>query len=315
MVSIIVPVYNVELYLHRCVDSVLHQRYADFELILVDDGSKDSSGRICDDYVKIDPRVVVIHKENGGASSARNAGLSIAKGEYLSFVDSDDWIDEDFLASLIPLLSNDVGIAACGMYMEYPYQTIEVCNGKGCTITSLNLLESGDINRDWFGNYFCNKIFLRNLFNGLFFPEGRVYEDISLLYKILLQTPKVGILGKCAYHYYKGNAGAISRNLLMESRYDFVLAHENRWHDLIDLNLGIDLSELACSALASIPYLCMSTDLKCNQMYDEAVKFANELKAYKPKLKFNKRVMLYMCLHCPMLFNRLVTVARKILHR
>lgn len=95
--SIIVPVYNVEQYLSECIDSILKQTYRDFELILVDDGSKDSSGRICDEYELKDKRIIVIHKENGGHTSARRTGLEIARGEYCSFVDSDDYVKDDFL--------------------------------------------------------------------------------------------------------------------------------------------------------------------------------------------------------------------------
>ena len=99
-VSAIVPVYNVEKYIYRCVDSILNQTFSDFELILVDDGSPDNCPQICDEYAKKDSRIKVIHKENGGLSSARNAGLDIASGEWISFIDSDDWIHKDYLLYL-----------------------------------------------------------------------------------------------------------------------------------------------------------------------------------------------------------------------
>lgn len=100
-ISIIVPVYEVEPYIHKCVDSILAQTFTDFELILVDDGSPDNCGEICDEYEENDSRIRVIHKENGGPSSARNAGLNIAKGDYIGFVDSDDWIETDMYEMLI----------------------------------------------------------------------------------------------------------------------------------------------------------------------------------------------------------------------
>ena len=99
-ISVIVPVYNTEKYLHRCVDSILAQTFTDFELLLIDDGSTDSSGAICDEYAQKDSRVRVFHKENGGVSSARNLGLDKAKGKWVTFVDSDDWIKESFLNKL-----------------------------------------------------------------------------------------------------------------------------------------------------------------------------------------------------------------------
>ena len=103
-ISIIVPVYNIEEYLPRCIESILNQTYNNLELILVDDGSKDKSGEICDAYAKKDNRVVVLHKENGGSSSARNAGIAIAKGEYLGFVDSDDYIEPDMYEKMVAVI-------------------------------------------------------------------------------------------------------------------------------------------------------------------------------------------------------------------
>ncbi len=100
LISIIIPVYNVEQYLHRCVDSVLNQTYKNLEIILVNDGSPDNCPFICDEYAKKDKRIIVVHKENGGLSSARNAGLEIVQGEYISFIDSDDWIHENYIEIL-----------------------------------------------------------------------------------------------------------------------------------------------------------------------------------------------------------------------
>ena len=115
-ISVIVPVYNVEKYLRKCIESILNQTFREFELILVDDGSTDSSGKICDEYALKDSRIKVIHKENGGASSARNAGLDVAKGEYIGFVDSDDWIEMDMYGELYRLIKeNNTDISVCGI--------------------------------------------------------------------------------------------------------------------------------------------------------------------------------------------------------
>lgn len=116
LISVIIPVYNVESYLSRCVDSVVRQTYKYLEIILVDDGSTDSSGEMCDTYEKIDDRVKVIHKNNGGLSSARNSGLQIAQGDYIGFVDSDDYIAEDMYEILLAYMFDDVDITCCGNY-------------------------------------------------------------------------------------------------------------------------------------------------------------------------------------------------------
>ena len=122
MVSIIVPIYNIEGYIRECIDSILAQTYPDFELILVDDGSPDNCGRICDEYAEKDVRIKVIHKENGGLTSARNAGLSVAKGDWIMHVDGDDWIEPDMIESLIEAAKATEADLVFGDYMKYgPY--------------------------------------------------------------------------------------------------------------------------------------------------------------------------------------------------
>ena len=125
MISIIVPVYNAEQYLHRCIDSILTQSYTDFELLLVNDGSKDASGAICDEYATQDTRVRVFHKENGGVSSARNIGLDNAQGEYITFCDADDYVGEDWLAAYSEAIANNVDLAIQGYYAIDGDNTVE----------------------------------------------------------------------------------------------------------------------------------------------------------------------------------------------
>lgn len=110
LISVIVPIYNVEKYLARCVDSIVNQTYKDFELILVDDGSPDNSGKICDEYAKKDSRIKVVHKKNGGLSDARNAGMAVATGEYISFIDSDDYVSDDFFECLLDVMNKKTAI-------------------------------------------------------------------------------------------------------------------------------------------------------------------------------------------------------------
>lgn len=315
MISVIVPVYNVDSYLHKCVNSILHQSYNDIEIILVDDGSTDSSGKICDEYAKNYSHIVVIHKGNGGLSSARNAGLSIAKGEYLSFVDSDDWIELDYLEILMSRISDDVDISSCGLFLDYPDRVVDKHSPRDCIISAHDIIGDGIINLDWFGNYFCNKLFKRNLLDGLQFPVGVAYEDVALLYKVILNANKISIVSRSLYHYFQGNTNAITKSRLMKARFDMLIAQENRFRDLSNRNLGLDLSYLAETAFSSVILLCTSTDMKCNWMYDNAILFAKELSPYKTRLRLSRKLMLFMCLHCPMFFNRIVKITRKLLHR
>lgn len=134
LLSIIVPVYNTATFLNRCIDSILTQKYTNFELILIDDGSKDQSGKICGEYAQKDSRIVVIHKPNGGQSSARNAGLNIAKGDYITFVDSDDYISMDCYQNNMEILSRDKSIDI----LEYPIYTVNKGNIEKLIIPRYN---------------------------------------------------------------------------------------------------------------------------------------------------------------------------------
>ena len=120
MISIIIPVYNVKLYLDNCIQSVIQQSYTDFECILVDDGSTDGSSEICDQWAEKDNRIIIVHQPNGGVSSARNKGLEQAKGEYICFIDSDDWVDVDYLSAMINnLKEKETDLIICGLTQEF----------------------------------------------------------------------------------------------------------------------------------------------------------------------------------------------------
>lgn len=190
LVSIIVPIYNVESYLKRAVDSILGQSYTDIEVILVDDGSPDNCGKICDEYAKQDERVKVIHKENGGLSDARNAGLDVAKGEYIAFVDSDDYIDPDFIRNLYGyLIKEKADVAMCsyeevGTDKEMP----EHISDKASEVCSRDRLLSNmyDANHQD-ATYFIvawNKLYKASLWKDIRFPKGKIHEDEATTYKI-----------------------------------------------------------------------------------------------------------------------------------
>ena len=190
-VSLIIPVYNVEKYLHRCVDSVLNQTYKDIEVVLVDDGSQDGCPAICDEYTHKDNRLTVIHKVNGGLSSARNAALdSCLKGDFVTFVDSDDWIENDtieYCVNLIKAYDADVVEYCCEETRDYkehvhqPKEKLEVFEGKA-------ILEE-NLRRE--GYSVCMCLFKRDLFDGLRFREGKINEDIDFKYKALQRCKRM----------------------------------------------------------------------------------------------------------------------------
>lgn len=214
-VSVIVPIYMVEPYLKRAVDSIRNQTYQNLEIILVDDGSKDQCGRICDDYAKADNRIVVIHKENGGLSDARNAGLDVAHGEYIMFVDSDDYIAPDCVETLLKCLTeHDADVSMCSYAVtdstEYDESiwlksdgheydgSVEICDRRKLLS---NLYDAN--HRD--ATYFIvswNKIYKASLWDGIRFPKGKIHEDEATTYKIYDRAQKGIYLHKPLYGYF-----------------------------------------------------------------------------------------------------------------
>lgn len=215
LVSIVVPVYNVEKYLNRCVDSIINQSYNNIEILLVDDGSTDSSGKLCDDYLKKDSRIKVIHKQNGGLSDARNFGIDKSTGDYLCFIDSDDWIEKDMIMNLFNSIINEKSdISICRRYRVYDNQEKIVESfqtfPKSCVfnnIAGLNYLMS-------FCGYdmsVCDKMFKSSLFSDVRFPFGKTCEDSFTTYKLFAKANKISYIDKPLYNYYY-RVNSITRN-------------------------------------------------------------------------------------------------------
>lgn len=203
-ISIIVPIYNVENYLRRCVDSILLQTHKNIEVILVDDGATDSSPAICDEYSKKDDRIKVVHKQNGGLSSARNAGLDIATGDYIGFVDSDDFIAEDMYENLVKEISGDKSNIANCMYVRYydsgetsPSRVPHNTNEEIEIIDFLKelLLHTGDVS-------VCSKLFPKEVIGNTRFPEGTLNEDLIFIVGIIEKAEKIKFVGQVGYYYY-----------------------------------------------------------------------------------------------------------------
>ena len=210
LISIVVPVYNVELYLEKCVDSILNQLYRNIEVILVDDESPDSCGKLCDVYATIDARVKVVHKKNGGLSDARNAGMKVATGELITFVDSDDYISEDFVQILFDAMSeNNSDIAVANMKRTSRQD-------EKNTITDWKTLvfksEEALIRMLYgipFGTSACGKLFKRKIFEEIIFPYGKFSEDLFTIYKTILKSKSVIYVGFDGYFYYYRDEGSI----------------------------------------------------------------------------------------------------------
>ena len=228
LVSIIVPVYKVEQYLKRCMDSVLNQTYKNIEIILVNDGSPDNCPALCDKYAKIDSRVRVIHKENGGLSSARNVALDSVKGDYIFFVDSDDWLALDTLEVLNEYLEKDYDMIS----FQRTYLTEEKVVEKG-EKNPKDMDVSQYIDASFLGRYdffVTTKIFKTEVFNNVRFLEGRNYEDLEIMHRLFLNMEKVVGLDYFLYYYWKGNEGAITNTITMKNIQDHYLSANEIYH-------------------------------------------------------------------------------------
>ena len=223
-ISVIVPVYNVEKYLSRCVDSILGQTFSDLEVILVNDGSGDSSGSICDSYAAKDSRIRVIHKENGGLSSARNAGIDAASGEYLAFVDSDDWIEPEMYETMLALTEKYGADLVCGGRYDVDGGTGERTVGL-CPVKEESISPEEMVGRIflWEGcdSSACDKLYHRSLFETFRYPEGKVCEDVPTTYKIVLKAGSVALCDKTFYNYYHRPDSITTDTVISEKTFHF----------------------------------------------------------------------------------------------
>ena len=237
MISVIVPVYNVEAYLRKCLDSIVNQTYKDLEILVIDDGSTDGSKAICDEYARVDQRVKVFYAENCGLSSARNIGLDNARGEYIGFVDSDDWIERDMYEVLLKKAEKiGADVVECGVYIDYSKKTITsmkqemITHGKDSLIALL---------RQDFSDGVWNKIWRKSCFEKIRFPIGRLFEDIAVTYRIIDTTKCVCSVPEIKYHYVQRKTSisySFNTNNLMDywysclERYEFL--HERQDKDI-----------------------------------------------------------------------------------
>ena len=211
LISVIIPVYKVEKYLERCVESIQNQTYQNLEIILVDDGSPDNCGKMCDEYAKKDGRIKVIHKENGGLSDARNAGIDIATGEYIAFVDSDDFVSNDYIEYMYQMLiENDAKLAISGVMIIWKDTPITAGIHTNTQVltpkeTFENLLFAKGIEISAYG-----KLYHKSLWEENRFPKGKVYEDIAIMYKIIEDAKKI-VYGDKKCYYYIARVGSISK--------------------------------------------------------------------------------------------------------
>ena len=270
-ISIIVPVYNVEDYIEKCIDSIVNQTYKNIEVILVDDGSTDLSGKICDHYAKNDSRIKVIHKNNEGLSSSRNSGLNNATGDFIAFVDGDDYISPTMYEMLFELINKyHADISMCGtISVDHEGKFLEEKQNdpnkkiilKGDEIIDAYLADFDDYKR--VAVTVCNKLFRRSLFDQIRFLEGKYFEDTFIGYEILRQCSTLAITTKAEYFYVQRSA-SISHQV--NSYWDFLEANNLRYQQVIS---DYPYLELKCRKMTLLFFLCALRGIVALGIYAE----------------------------------------------
>lgn len=221
LITVIIPVYNVKQYLKRCLDSVIEQTYKNLEIIIVNDGSTDTSEKICAAYKSKDERIILINKDNGGLSDARNAGLNIASGDYIFFIDSDDYVSCDIVRILCRDAKEnnaDIAVASFQNFDETTPKKLDGCNGKTKVLDTKEALESMLYQKDC-TNSAWGKLYKRKLFNNIRYPKGKTCEDIPVTYRLFARAKKITMNSSKLYYYYQRSSSIINSPFTLD-RFD-----------------------------------------------------------------------------------------------
>ena len=287
LLSVIVPIYNMEKYLDKCIKSIINQTYTNLEIILIDDGSKDSSYSICEKYKEKDDRIKVYRKENGGLSDAKNFGISKANGEFLTFVDADDWIDVNMYEVMLKQMKEkNAEISICGRYIEYENGASK--KWKNNTYLEMNKKEALIYLNSFydFDMASWDKIYKTELFNNIRFPVGKKCEDAYTTYLLFEKCDKIIYISNCFYHYFQ-RSGSISRN--KELNMDYIYAAKEQMdffkENYPDLSFAGETNYIF--AIKSIFQVSVERKIKLN---DEFKKMLKEVKKYAKIIFGNKYI-------------------------
>ncbi len=310
LISVIVPIYKVEDYLCRCIDSILHQTYSNIEIILVNDGSPDNCPAICNEYAVKDNRIKVVHKENGGLSDARNAGMREATGEYISFVDSDDYISSDYLETLLnTIIAENSDIVECGVVKFYEDNNFDKYSDN-LNVINFSTADglSSLIEENHFHQHVWNKLYKASLVLDTPFVVGKLNEDEFWTYQVFGQAKKVTKINKTMYYYFQrnnsimGNSYNLRRLDALEGKYNRQIYIEKHFPELI-FQAKVDLYISCIFAYQSVlKYMSGKNKNKaskiiknykkqCNLSFADIKKINGSVKKYFLLAKFN----FYVC--------------------
>lgn len=266
LITIIVPIYNVENYLQRCVNSILTQTYTNIEIILVNDGSPDNCGVICDEYSKIDSRIKVLHKDNGGLSDARNAGLEIAQGYYVTFIDSDDWISNEYVEKLHTLLKDsNADISICNFIKTSKEDFVNEDSEE-----IIYEYSNSQALMKFFDDFYvqmviaCGKLYKIKLFREINFPIGKLHEDEFTTYKLIYNADKVVLTTAQLYYYWQREDSIMGSGFNMNGRFDIVEAYLER----ADFFKEIGMDDASNKTYRSLFYICIDINRHLREVDD-----------------------------------------------
>lgn len=314
LISVIIPAYNIEQYIGKCVESVIKQSYTEMEVILVDDGSTDGTSEICDKYAIKDDRIKVIHRKNGGLSAARNSGIDAARGKYLYFVDGDDMIHIDCIGNMVRLMKQeDCDIVQCKTYaflnenkipMALPHEEIKIYTGKEMCECLMFGKYGSDTTVVW------NKLYKKKVFNTARFKEGMVYEDVAIMHELFWNAYKVVVTNLPLAFYRSMRTGSITHS--GNKRYgDCITAdwmqicffRENKAQRLMDQGLYILSNDMARFRI----YRNNEDNVFLKKKHRKAVREAS-----KAKISVLKKVLINIGYVCPKGWYAIWSLRRKI---
>lgn len=314
LISVIIPVYNVEEYLDRCLESATLQTYKNIEIILIDDGSTDNSGKMCDEWAQKDKRIKVVHQENKGVSASRNRGICEAKGKLISFIDSDDEAYSDYLETMYcDLTENNCDLAITKHYVKYPLTTKEAFSGattifnnpKDC-LKEMLLCRDVDVS-PW------GKLYKKSLFKGVEYPEGKIFEDAATFYSVVFNSKKV-ILNSTPHYNYIIRRKSISQQYFHKEKLDLIEATNTMCSDIEqkfpDLKAECDVRRM--HALLSTLRIFSISKKQSNKTKTELLSLIKEQsKKTKISLLPKRERLALKLLHCYPLFKLTMIIREK----
>lgn len=308
LISVIVPVYNVEHYLEKCIESICGQTFPELEIILVDDGSTDCSSAICDQWCRKDPRIRVIHKKNGGLSDARNAGIEAALGTWYMFVDSDDTITPDTIERLYgAAMVHDCEIAVCNMVRIYEDGTVAPFYNPVDRLTVLDGQQRFETLKQPSA---CNKLFQASLFRDIRFPKGKYYEDTFIYHILVHRANRIVLTGHDGYYYLSRRESILGHPIYTDRYFDFIEAVYTRMTYLLEHEIDYYAQEACLSLYVAVAngekYLTKTEDnvLKFEQMrcwYRTAFSYLMKC----PDVDLKQKLRLILLRYCPAVHSRI----------